>query len=913
MSPRKQSVQRSSIQERISYDKVSYTATYGSYSPSAYDFKVPSTIHQRNDNSVELIDLTDDASESNTSSITTTQEELYSYLGVVTKSQTSKVETETENKTVKRSSLRVKVKQIALRNQEIYNQLENNRKLEAAAHAQSLVRYNGQRIEQASVQIRRNNGDPRLNQYSSKQQQSTYKSTTLVNNTTKSQPSRNNYRTVESNRVNQQRPQQQQQYPSNQLVPYPYKPPSRPRNSTNKCTVMERFVYKPQHQHQQQQPEPIPIQVNPDKYKTSVLTSNAANTTAVNRITNGTAHTVSRATKTAKVSPTRKPETIPPRDNRPPQITPGIKRKAMEQWLQLTTVHPTATNKVPSKAASSSSSSSSFTSFHQQNMTTTTNISSHRKIQKVDVSTVQTHYVKNVGASNTFQTVSSSNAGSGNFLPQKQIQNDPRQGHLLSRAVQNGGAVNALPLPKTMQQNSLTRNPSSPGGVNVINSASIQSPSLKPNRPSNALALQTCSQKNIGNNRVSKRRLSPKLSDEVKKAMIQEAHSLQNVVVKNVVTQRKIQNVNSNNVPTGKTYSLHNTDMGNNSSLKTSLQKQVSSSSSNNISPQKFSNFDARVSSSSMPVMRNIAVSNVSSLQTSSQQYISTNGNDVTIEVTVHSNFNTKRASSVQLRPLQNIETGNASSSEKNSQHNAANKNDMSRGNVKIVDPNKISQIQLMRPIQNIVTNAEPNISSNAGSISSIKNEQTTDSSKSTTMQLMQSHPMQNILLLPTSSMETKKTFQPPMFDIQSEVEISSKDLNENVADDNKPEIPIDLSISPIQHVPTAMRDTRTNSVDDVKPCLTITPMICEEVTVNESHCIESKSVEITENSNFLQKSDGDVLSVLSIDDQFAVIQEMIISFWTLPCELFSIFGVDQRYECVGKIERYNCGKLLQL
>lgn len=849
--------------------------------------------------------MTDDASESNTSSITTTQEELYSYLGVVTKSQTNKVET--ENKTVKRSSLRVKVKQIALRNQEIYNQLENSKKLEAAKHnTQSLVRYNGHRIEQSSVQVRRGNGNgPRSNQYSSKQQQytqSTYKSTTLVNNTTNSQPSRNSYRTVESNRVNQQ------QYNSTyQLVPYPFNTSSsRVRNSTNKCTVMERFVYK-----SKQEAESVPIQVNANKYKTSILTSHAANTTTVNRIANGGPQAAGRSTKFGEVSPTnRKPDPVPsrPPPMQVPTITPGIKRKAMEQWIELSSNHPTSTNS-NNLQSSSNNSSSSFTSFHHQNMTTTTNISTHRKIQKVDVSTVQTHFVKNVGANNAFQGISQASPGNGSVSPHRKIQINLSKGHLQSRATQNVGTAKALPLQKNIQQNSVTKNVSS-AGVNLMKSTPIQSPSLKNIHPGNALALQTCSQKNIGNNRVSKRRLSPKLSDEVKKAIIHEAHSLKNVVVSNVMTPRK--NVNANNFPTGKanSNSTHNyADKGNNSSMHLSPQKKVSC---NNVSPHKFANYDARVSSSSMPVIQNIAVSNVSSLQTSSQQYISTNRNDVTIEVTVHRNFNTKRASSMQLRAIQNIDTGNASSLEKNSQHNSDTKNVVSRGNVKnIIDLSKQPSVQLMqlRPIQNIVTSnlslqTNPQQNSTISTAASVKDEQSVDSKKSTTMQLMQSHSMQNILLLPTSSMETKKTFQPPVFDIQSEIVTASKDLNENVATDNKPDIPIDLSLQ-INNVQTAKRDSKANSIDDIKPCLTVTPIVSE-------NCANvAKTFEVTEtvNINFLQNKDGDVLAVLSFDDKFVVIQETLISFWTLPSELFSIFGVDQQYVCIGKIERYNCGK----
>lgn len=835
--------------------------------------------------------MTDDRSESNTSSITTTQEELYSYLGVVTKSQTNKVET--ENKTVKRSSLRVKVKQIALRNQEIYNQLENSKKLEAANHnTQSLVRYNGHRIEQSSVQVRRGNANgPRSNQYSSKQQQytqSTYKSTTLVNNTTNSQPSRNNYRTVESNRVNQQ------QYNSTyQLVPYSFNTSSsRVRNSTNKCTVMERFVYK-----SKQEAESVPIQVNANKYKTSILTSHASNTTTVNRITNGGPQAAGRSTKFGEVSPTnRKPDPVP---SRPPQmqvptITPGIKRKAMEQWIELSSSHqPTSTNSNNTQS-NSNNSSSSFTSFHHQNMTTTTNISTHRKIQKVDVSTVQTHFVKNVGPNNAFpQGISQASPGSGSVPPHRKIQINLSKGHMQSRATKN------------IQQNSVTKNVSS-AGVNLMKSTPIQSPSLKNIHPSNALALQTCSQKNIGNNRVSKRRLSPKLSDEVKKAIIHEAHSLKNVVVNNVMTPRK--NVNANNVPIGKanSNSTHNyADKGNNSSMHQSPQKKVSC---NNISPHKFANYDARVSSSSMPVIQNIAVSNVSSLQTSSQQYISSNRNDVTIEVTVHRNFNTKRASSMQLRAIQNIETGNASSSEKNSQHNIDTKNVVSRGNVKnIIDLNKQPSVQL-RPIQNmqnIVTSnlslqTNPQQNTTISTAAPVKDEQNVDSKKSTTMQ----HSMQNILLLPTSSMETKKAFQPPVFDIQSEIVTASKDLNENVATDNKPDIPIDLSL-PINNVQTAKRDSKANSIDDIKPCLTVTPIVSE-------NCANvAKTFEVTEtvNTNFLQNKDGDLLAVLSFDDKFVVIQETLISFWTLPSELFSIFGLAQQYVCIGKIERYNCGK----
>lgn len=498
VSPRKQSVQRSSIQERISYGKVSSSTSFGGQSPRSNDFKVPSTI-QRNDNSVELIDLTDDASESNTSSITTTQEELYSYLGVVTKTQTNKVETETENKTVKRSSLRVKVKQIALRNQEIYNQLENNRKLEAAraaavaaaaANTQSLVRYNGHRtIEQSSVQVRRHNGDPRQNHYASKQQQytqSTYKSTTLVNNnaTSTQQPSRNNYRPVQTNRVNRQQYESSSSSSSYQIVPYSFKPQT--RITTNKCTVMERFVYKSNHV--VDEPPNRPIQVNADKYKpvSSSSHSSTATTTTVNRIMNGHQQIGSR-------SPVRKPEILATRD-KPPQITPGIKRKAMEQWMELSSTHPTSTNSLQSKVNSNtSSSSSSFTSFHQQNTTTTTNISTHRKVQKLDVI-----YVKNQSSSNTFQTNSqpNSNAGAGIVSPLRKIQMDPRKVQVRSNPVQNVSTANGLLSPRIPQQNASVNR-------NVVQSAPIESTSSKIIRPSNALALQTCSQKNIGNNRVA--------------------------------------------------------------------------------------------------------------------------------------------------------------------------------------------------------------------------------------------------------------------------------------------------------------------------------------------------------------------------------------------------------------------------
>lgn len=381
----------------------------------------------------------------------------------------------------------------------------------------------------------------------------------------------------------------------------------------------------------------------------------------------------------------------------------------------------------------------------------------------------------------------------------------------------------------------------------------------------------------------------------------------------NVMAPRKIQNLNSNlNSPVGKVYPSQS-----NTSTIQQMNPPQKTVSSNNSTPNKFSNYDARVSSSSMSAIQNIAVSKVSSLQTSSQQYISSNGKDVAIEVTVQSNFNTKRSSSMQFRPIQNIESTPCSSSEKNSQQQTVinNKNVMPRVNVKNIESFKGPTVQLiqLRPIQNIVTgnlSVQSSSPQNANTSSiiggSLKNEQNIDTNNATMnpMQLMQSHSMQNILLLPTSSMETKKTFHASDFDIQSEIEIASTDLN-----DNKPDIPMDLAAAPPI---TAKRDSKTNSIDDIKPCLTITPIEECENYVNEPDCIEVKSVEITENlsSNFLQKMDGDVLSVLSFDDQFLVIQEKLISLWTLPSELFSIFGVAQQYVCIGKVERYNCGKI---
>ncbi|XP_037047140.1 mucin-17-like [Bradysia coprophila] len=890
VSPRRQSVrsvQKSSIQERISYGKVSSSTSFGDNSPSSYDFKVPTSM-QRNDNSAELIDLTDDASESNTSSITTTQEELYSYLGVVTKSQTNKVETETENKTVKRSSLRVKVKQIALRNQEIYNQLETNRKLEAANnHTQSLVRYNGYQSEQSSVQVKPQNGDPRLNHYKTNHQhytQTTYKSTTLVNNTTNSQSSRNNYRTVTTSRVSQQH---QQHLSSNQLVPYSFQS-SRVRNTTNKCTVMERFVYKPQ-----QPTDSRPIQVNADKYKTSILSSTTSNTTTVNRPANGQPPIGSRP---AKISPTRKPEMARPSERRPPLITAGIKRKAMEQWIELSSSHPTTANNIPSKP---NTSSSSFASLHQQNTITTTNISTHRKMQKLDVSV----YVKNIGsttspASSTFQTNYPSNGS--NVSPHRKIQIDSRKTHVQSvRTVQNTVMTNG----STLQQNNSTKN--ARGVEQPTGKPSIQSPLLRNIRPANALTLQTCSQKNIGNNRVSKRRITPKLSSEMKRAMIHEAHTRQNVVVvNNVMPPRKVENVNSRSVPPGKVYLPHTTDKDNISSMQMNQQRNVSSS--NNVSPNKFTTYDPRVSLSSMPVTQNIAVSKVSSMQASSKQYITSTANDVAIEVMVHSNFNSKRATSMQMRAIENIETP-GSALEKNTQQNVDNKKMVTGGDMKNIDLNKRLSVQLtqLRPIiPTSPSNSHQNTNSNAsGIVTPVAPKQKIESGTSTTLQLIQSHSMQNILLLPTSSMESKNAFQPPIFDVQSEIEITSTDLNENV--ESKPDIPLDLSAS-ISDVIEAKRDSKTVPMDDAKPCLTIV----DENMVNESDCADLKPLETIEtikSTNFLQKRDGDVLAVLSFDKQFAVIQERLISLWTQSSDLFSVFGIAQQYDCIGKIERYNC------
>ncbi|KAG4076169.1 hypothetical protein HA402_014718 [Bradysia odoriphaga] len=887
VSPRRQSVrsvQKSSIQERISYGKVSSSTSFGDNSPSSYDFKVPTSM-QRNDNSAELIDLTDDASESNTSSITTTQEELYSYLGVVTKSQTNKVETETENKTVKRSSLRVKVKQIALRNKEIYNQLENNRKLEAANnHTLSLVRYNGHETEQSSVQVKRHNGDPRLNHYKTSQQQytqTTYKSTTLVNNTTNSQSSRNNYRTVTTNRVSQQH---QQHFSSNQLVPYSFQS-SRVRNTTNKCTVMERFVYKPQ-----QPTDSRSIQVNADKYKTSILSSTASNTATVNRPTNGQPPIGSRP---AKISPTRKPEMARPSERRPPLITAGIKRKAMEQWIELSSSHPTTANNIPSKP---NTSSSSFASLHQQNTITTTNISTHRKMQKLDVSV----HVKNVGSttsptSSTFQTNYPSNGN--NVSPHRNIPIDSRKTHVQSvRTVQNTTMANG----STLQQNNSTKNER---GVEQPNAKpSIQSSSSRNIRPGTALTLQTYSQKNIGNNRVSKRRITPKLSSEMKTAMIHEAQSKQNVVVvNNVMPPRKVQNLNARSVPPGKVYLPHTTYKDNISSMQMNQQRNDGSK---NVSPNKYTTSDPRVSLPSMPVTQNIAVSKVSSVQASSKQHITSSANDVAIEVMVQSNYNSKRATSMQMRAIENIETP-GSAFEKNTQQNVDNKKILTGGDVKNIDLNKRLSVQLtqLRPVIPISpSNSHQNTNSNANGIATPK--QNKESGTSTTLQLIQSDSMQNILLLPTSSMESKNAFQPPIFDIQSEIEITSTDLNENV--ESRSDIPLDLSSS-IGDAP-AKRDSKTVPMDDTKPCLTIV----DENMVNESNCadlkpLEKEIIETVKSTHFLQKRDGDVLAVLSFDKQFAVIQERLISLWTQSSDLFSVFGIAQQYDCIGKIERYNC------
>lgn len=897
VSPRKQSVQKSSIQERISYGKVSSSTTFGSHSANAYDFKVPTTV-QRNDNSAELIDLTDDASESNTSSITTTQEELYSYLGVVTKSQTNKVETETDNKTVKRSSLRVKVKQIALRNQEIYNQLENNRKLEAArnntqSQSQSLVRYNGHRIEQSSVQVRQQNGNHRLNQVTSQQQQqqqytqstTTYKSTTLINNTTNTQkpppPPRNNYRsTAETNRINQQQQQhhhyQQSSSSSNQLVPFAYRPAKRVQTSTNKCTVMERFVYKSK----QETLESRSIHVNVDKYKTAILTSNA---TTVNRTTNGHPQIGNRPMRNGDVSPRKPmPAAVPSssRDNRPPQITPGIKRKAMEQWIELTTTHPTTTtaaanNLQSTKPISTSSTyptpSAGFAGFSQQSVRTTTNIS--RKIQKLDVSI----YVKNT--SNTFQTNSQPNGiPINNVSPTRKI--DPRK----YNAIQNGTPATHQKIQQ--QSNSSTRSKKPPMQLTQTQEQHQQQ-SSSDIRSVNTLTLETYSRKNVANTRITKRQVSPRMSNELKKAIVKEAHAMQNVVVN--ISPRKMQpaNANGNAIPT--------------TSLIANPQKYVT------ISPNKHPAFDTTVVSMALvPVTQSITVSRVSSVQTSSQQCISSsNGKDVSaIEVTMRSDYNSKSSSAVQLRAIQNIET---TSTEKNSQHTPDSKTLLSRENVHI---NKRVSVQL-RPIISINLPSER--------IDTIKHEQKVDSTKSNEVPTIEpknepSQSIENILLSPIDSMETKAAFQ-PFVDEQSEIQIpsiASTDLNENVAEDTKPDCLVDLPSSVttdvvrvIAAIP-AKRDSKTNSIDDTKA--PITPIVCE---TNANEPIDSKSFDITgnvNNLNFLQKSDGDVLSVLSFDDQYLVVQDKLISLWTLPSELFSIFGVAQQYVCTGKIQRYNCG-----
>ncbi|KAJ6646452.1 hypothetical protein Bhyg_01663 [Pseudolycoriella hygida] len=870
-SPLKQSIQRSSIQERISYDKVSSTS-FSHHTSSVSDFKVPSTI-QRNDN-VELIDLTDDASESNTSSITTTQEELYSYLGVVTKSQTNKVEAEPENKTVKRSSLRVKVKQIALRNQEIYNQLENNRKLEAAKNnTQSLVRYNGHTAEKSSVQVRQ---DPRL---SSKQQQitqSTYKSTTLVNNTTKPQPSSSNLHMVERNRATQQMSKS-----SYHLVPYSFKSSTRIQNTTNKCTVLERFVYK-----QKQEVDPVPIQVNADKYKTSILTSSTSNTTTVNRMTNGMAQSSIRPNKyytninTNELSATRKPDM----DIRP-QITPGIKRKAMEQWIELNSSRRTNMNHLPPNT-----STSSFTSFHHQNMTTTTNISTHKKIEKVE--TVHTQFVRNVAPSNAFTPHSRANGS-----PQRKIPIDTSPSHAQSRAMKIV-TVNVSPPKKQTQQNHTARNlPSS--SSNATRCATIQSPPSNNVRPSTALSLQSSPQKNIGNNRISRRRLSPKYSNEMKKVIANETHSLRNVTVN--VSPRKIQNVAKTVFPPGKVYSPQNSNRADTSAVH--MSSPTKAGSHVNSSP-KLPNSGASVSSSLSPVMKNVAVGNVSSLQTSSQQYISANGKNVTIEVTLQRNFNSKHASTIQT--IQNTATNKLLSPIKNSQQNIDNENVASGGNDENVDFKKLPLVQVLRPVHHIVTsstssheNDSHKVENATSSVPILKDEPSDDSYNSTNMQqLIPCHSVKNAL--PTSSMVTENA---SAFDVQSESDATpSKDLNENVSKDNKPEILIDLS-EPITNVQTSKRDSKTNSLEDVKPCLAITPIVCEDSS-NEMKPFE---VEENVNANFLQKQHGNFLAVLSFVEHFVVIQEMQISVWTLPSELFNIFGVAQRYVCIGKIERYNC------
>lgn len=892
VTPRRQSmrsIQKSSIQERISYGKVSSSTSFGDISPSGpYDFKVPTTMQQRNDNSAELIDLTDDASESNTSSITTTQEELYSYLGVVTKSQTNKVDTETENKTVKRSSLRVKVKQIALRNQEIYNQLENNRKLEAANnHAQSLVRYNGYRTEQSSVQVKPHKSDPRVNQYTSQHQQytqTTYKSTTLVNNTTNSQSTRNNYRTITTNRISQQ-----QQHSSYQLVPYSFQS-SRIRNTTNKCTVMERFVYKAPPPQQQQPTDVRPIQVNADKYKTSVLSSTASKTAPANRPANGQQPIGSRP---AKMSPTRKPETSRRPVSQTPVITAGIKRKAMEQWIELSSSHLNAANNVQSKSNITSASSSSFTSLHNQNTSiTTTNISTHRKMQKLDVSV----YLNNVGST-------TSPTSNGNVPPHRKPQIDTRRSHAQSNTMQNATLANGSPLLKAAQQNNLTRNARI---VHATAMPSIQSPSSKNIRQQpNALVLQTCSQKNIGNNRVSKRRISPKLSSDMKKAIVHEANTRQNVVVvNNVMPPRKVQNVNSHTVPPAKVYSPHIPDKKNIPAVQLNQQRNAGAG---YISPHKYTAYDPRVSSSSMPVTQNIAVNKVSSMQTSSKQYITSRANDVAIEVMVQSNFNSKRSTSMQMRAIENIETtGNAS--EKNTQQIIDNKKIMASRDTKNTDVNKRLSVQLNQLCHMVPNNSTNAYQNSSGMATPVALKQNIESSTATPLQLVQSsHSMQNILLLPTSSMESKTAFQPPIFDIQSEIEIASTDLTEKM--ENEPDIPLDLSSYVISDaVVETDRDLKTDSMEDIKPCLTI----IDGNTVNESGCDDTKPLEIIEiakSASFLQKKDGDVLAVLGFDKHFAVIQERLISLWTQSSDLFSMFGIAQQYDCIGKIERYNCGK----
>lgn len=413
---------------------------------------------------------------------------------------------------------------------------------------------------------------------------------------------------------------------------------------------------------------------------------------------------------------------------------------------------------------------------------------------------------------------------------------------------------------------------------------------------------------------------TPKITPDLKRLAMEQFNALQNSTrstssnaqVSNIESKQKRQHrARSNNsvVIKPETRSVHKIDSNTVTALQRSSQQYIVANTVSLPRMDSRQNIGTNKVSKQGRSLKNINTANALSLQSSSQQNVSTNKVSSRGASSLQ-NIGSNEASLQRSHSLKNIDTSIALPLQISSQENIGNNIVSSRQLSSRQNACSKSSFSLQAPsLQNI----------NSGKFPSVE---------ARSLQNIDTNELSLVMIAPQNTDVSNVTTPPPPT-THSEAPNSSKDLNENVAEDNKPEIPINSTPQTNNFVQIELkRESKTNSidgrVDDVKPNSFQSSHCSEASTPSTDTALEvcpsfdrngavdvQKSLAAIENldSNVMQKKDGELLSVISFDGQFVVIQEKLVSFWSLPSSLFSIFGMVQQYVCIGKTERNNCGK----